>query len=402
MGVTAGPGQHWWSDALNDPWRDPSSDSVIMTTAPAPEPPAPPFDPAPPATLTARTLVVVAVISGLLAGALGGAIGFVAATAARPDPVTLGSTKGAPPAPRNPGSLAAMVPLVMPSVVTVSAPDSRGGNLGSGFVIGEGGYILTNEHVINGAFEQALTVTLSDNTVLAATVVGRDPESDLAVLKVARDNLTAVHVADSDSVAVGDGVFAIGAPLALPGTVTAGIVSALDRTIETRDIGGVQRYYAAIQTDAAVNRGNSGGPLFDYAGRVVGINSVIKSLVEDGTESGNIGIAFAIPINQAIRVSSEIIDTGKARRTVVGAEFDTSLAAGGGAKITTVAAGGPAAAAGLRAGDVVVRIGTHSIDEPHDIIAMVRRYDPGTTVTLLYRRGSATQSANVVLAADAN
>jgi putative serine protease PepD len=402
MGVTAGPGQHWWSDALNDPWRDPTSDTVIMSTAPAPEPPPPPFDQAPPAALTARTLVVVAVVAGLLAGALGGAIGFVAAMAARPDPVTLGSSRSAPPAPRNPGSLAAMVPLVMPSVVTVSAPDARGANLGSGFVIGEAGYILTNEHVINGTTDQALTVTLSDNSTLPATIVGRDPESDLAVLKVARDNLTPVHFADSDSVAVGDGVFAVGAPLALPGTVTAGIVSAVDRTIETRDIGGVQRYYAAIQTDAAVNRGNSGGPLFDYAGRVIGINSVIKSLVEDGVESGNIGIAFAIPINQAVRVSSEIIDTGKARRTVVGAEFDANGGPGGGVRITTVAAGGPAAAAGLRTGDVVTRIGAHSIEEPHDIIAMVRRYDPGTTVTLVYRRGATTQSANVVLAADAN
>jgi putative serine protease PepD len=402
IAVTAGPAQHWWSDALNDPWRDPSSNTVIMTTAPVPAPPPPPFDAAPPATLTARTLVVVAVVTGLLAGALGGAIGFLAATAARPHPVTLGAAGNAPPAPRNPGSLAAMVPLVMPSVVTVSAPDNRGGNLGSGFVIAENGYILTNEHVINGSSDQSLSVTLADNTTLAATVIGRDPESDLAVLKVARENRTPVHFADSDSVVVGDGVFAIGAPLALPGTVTAGIVSAVDRTIETRDLGGVQRYYAAIQTDAAVNRGNSGGPLFDYAGRVIGINSVIKSLVEDGIETGNIGIAFAIPINQAVRVSSEIIDLGKARRTVVGAEFDAYAGPGGGVRITTVAAGGPAAAAGLRTGDVVVRIGTHSTEAPHDLIAMVRRYDPGKTVTLVYRRGAVTQSANVVLAVDAN
>jgi len=401
-GVTGGSGQPWWSDALNDPWRDPGSEAVVVRTAPVAEPPPPPF-PTPAAQgVGMRSLVLVALITGLLAGAMGGALGYVAATS-REKPITLGNSRGdAPPAPFIPGSLPAMVPLVMPSVVTVSAASAHGDSLGSGFIIGESGYILTNEHVIYGVADHGLSVTLSDNTTVAATVVGRDPESDLAVLKVARDGLTPVHFADSDTVKVGDSVFAVGAPLALPGTVTAGVVSALDRTIETRDIGGIQRYYAAIQTDAAVNRGNSGGPLFDYAGRVVGINSVIKSLVDDGGETGNIGIAFAIPINHAVRVASEIIDTGKARRTVVGAEFDTNGGAGAGVKITAVVSGGPAESAGLRAGDVVVRIDTHNVEAPHDLIAMVRRYDPGTTVTLMYRRGSATQAAKVVLAADAN
>jgi len=256
--------------------------------------------------------------------------------------------------------------------------------------------------VINGLGEQGLKVTLSDSSTVSATLVGRDPESDLAVLKVDRANLQPVEFADSDSVAVGDGVIAIGSPLALPGTVTSGIVSALDRTIETRDAGGLQRYYAAIQTDAAVNRGNSGGPLFDLSGRVIGINSVIKSLVEDGVETGNIGIAFAIPINQAARVANEIIGTGKARRTVIGAQVDAYSGPGGGVRITAVDDGGPASAAGLKTGDVVVRLGTHTIEQPHDLIAMVRRYDPGTTVTVLYRRGTATQAASVKLAADAN
>ncbi len=372
-----------------------------MTTAQAPEPPPAPVAAPAPTGFGMRSLVLVAVVSALLAGAIGGALGYVAATS-REQPVTLGNSREAPPAPNIPGSLPDLVPLVMPSVVTISATSSHGDSLGSGFVIGEAGYILTNEHVIYGVADQGLSVTLSDNTTLPASVVGREPESDLAVLKVARENLTPVHLADSNTVKVGDSVFAIGAPLALPGTVTSGIVSALDRTIETSDIGGVQRYYAAIQTDAAVNRGNSGGPLFDYAGRVVGINSVIKSLVDDGTETGNIGIAFAIPINHAVRVATEIIDTGKARRTVVGAELDGNSGRNGGVKITAVVAGGPAEAAGLRAGDVVVRIGTHMVEAPHDLIAMVRRHDPGTTVTLMYRRGSATQVANVVLAADAN
>ena len=290
----------------------------------------------------------------------------------------------------------------MPSVVTVQGTVAQGESIGSGFVITTDGYILTNEHVLAEVADRAVRVTLSDATVLPARVVGRDPESDLAVLKVERSDLRPVQFGDSNTVAVGDGVLAIGAPLALSGTVTAGIVSALDRTIETRDAGGVQRYYAAIQTDAAVNRGNSGGPLFDYAGRVIGINSVIKSLVDQGQDAGNIGIAFAIPINQAGRVAAELIDTGRARRTVIGAELDSSAGSGSGVRLTKVDAGGPAAVAGLQTGDVVVRIGSHPVEEPHDLIALVRRYDPGTVVTLVYRRGSATQTASVTLVADSN
>jgi putative serine protease PepD len=346
-------------------------------------------------------MITIALVAGLLAGSLGGAVAYVAATA-NETPVVLGAGGGAPPAPRTPGSLADLVPQVMPSVVTVTAPTGQGESLGSGFIIAESGYVLTNEHVVFGAPDTAVTVTLSDGTSMAAAVVGRDPESDLAVLKVPRSGLAPVFLGDSDGVAVGDGVFAIGTPLALPGTVTAGVVSALDRTIEARDVGGVHRYYAAIQTDAAVNRGSSGGPLFDYAGRVIGVNSVIKSLVEDGRAAGNIGIAFAIPINQAIRIASEIIDTGRARRTVVGADFAIQDGPGGGVRITTVDDAGPAAAAGMQVGDVVLRFAGHNVEAPVDVIALVRRYQPGETVTIIYRRGGVTQSVSVVLVADAN
>jgi len=392
--------QHWWTVALNDPWRDPDSPAVILAPAPVAPPPPPVPEPQRPLAFTTRTMIAVALIAGLLAGSLGGAIAYVAATATE-TPVVLGAGAGAPPAPRSPGSLADLVPQVMPSVVTVTAPTVQGESLGSGFVIAESGYVLTNEHVVSGASDTAVTVTMSDGTSMAAVVVGRDPESDLAVLKVSRSGLSPVFLGDSDGVVVGDGVFAIGTPLALPGTVTAGVVSALDRTIEARDVGGVHRYYAAIQTDAAVNRGSSGGPLFDYAGRVIGVNSVIKSVVEDGRAAGNIGIAFAIPINQAIRIASEIIDTGRARRTVVGANF-AAQDGGSGVRITTVDDAGPAAAAGMQVGDVVLRLDGHNVEAPGDVIALVRRYQPGATVTIVYSRGGVTQSASVVLVADAN
>lgn len=394
-----GTGSAWWSDALHDPWRDPESPAVVVAKPPEPvPPPAPP--PPTPVVFSPRSVVLVAVLAGLLAGLLGGGVGFLAATA-RQQPVVLGAEGGAPPAPRVPGSLPDIVTRVLPSVVTVTATSGRGESIGSGFVISRDGHILTNEHVVHGAVRGQVTVTLFDGTPVPATVVGRDPESDVAVLQASRNNLSPVFLGNSDRVSVGDGVFAVGTPLALPGTVTSGIVSAVDRTIEAREAGGTSRYYAAIQTDAAVNRGSSGGPLFDFAGRVIGVNSVIKSIVASGQEAGNIGIAFAIPINHAMRVASEIIDTGRARRTVVGAEVNAYDGPGGGVRITSVDASGPAAAAGLRAGDVVTRIDSHPVEQPHDLIAMVRRYDPGKTVTIVYRRGGNTQTATVVLAADA-
>lgn len=402
-GDAAGGGQTWWSDALNDPWRDPDTTALVVSRTPASSPPEP--EPAALPTTGRRGIglvVGVAAVVALLAGALGGALGYYAATQDDDRQVTLGPRAPAPPPLRTSDSLPALIERVMPSVVTVQGPAGRGTSLGSGFVITPDGYILTNEHVVAEVDDDAVRVTLADTTTVAGRVVGRDPESDLAVVKIDRDGLRPVEFADSDGVAVGDGVLAIGSPLALPGTVTAGIVSALDRTLETQDVGGVQRFYAAIQTDAAVNRGNSGGPLFDLNGRVIGVNSVIKSLSEDGQDNGNIGIAFAIPINQAERVASEIIDTGRARRTVIGAQLDQFRGGGGGVRITTVDSGGPAETGGLRVGDVVVRLGSHVIEEPHDLIALVRRFDPGTTVTVTYRRSGETQTTSVTLVADAN
>jgi putative serine protease PepD len=405
--VTAGAGGTgaWWSDARNDPWRDPESNIVIVANTPALPPPPDEPQLAPPGSnrATLRLAGLVALVTGVLAGLLGGAVGYLAATGHADTGVVLGTgAKASPPPPvRQADSLASVVSRVMPSVVTVQGTAPQGESIGSGFVISAEGYLLTNEHVVTDVPDQGLRITLNDSTTLPARVIGRDPESDLAVLKVDRTDLKPVEFADSDAVAVGDTVLAIGSPLALSGTVTAGIVSALDRTIETRDVGGIQRYYAAIQTDAAVNRGNSGGPLFDTAGRVIGINSVIKSLADSGEEAGNIGIAFAIPINQAGRVAAELIDTGKARRTVIGAEFD-GRGAGGGVRLTRIDDGGPAAAGGLRTGDVVLRLGNHLVQQPRDLIALVRRYDPGTVVTIVFRRGTATQSTSVTLVADAN
>jgi len=406
-GATGGAGRAsaWWSDAVNDPWRNPESPAVVVHPSdPTPPPPDPAQEVLPPRADLRRTVVVAALV-GLLAGGLGGAIGFVAATHRAGTPVVLGAphtTGSGGQLPAAAGSTAALVSRVMPSVVTVQGSTGQGASLGSGFVITTNGYVLTNEHVLTGVPDTSVAVTLADGTVLPGRVTGRDPESDLAVVKVDRTDLKPVEFGDSDQVQVGDDVLAIGSPLALQGTVTRGIVSALDRPIATQDAGGVDRYYAAIQTDAAVNRGNSGGPLFDAQGRVIGVNAVIKTAVENTEEAGNIGIAFAIPINQAARVATELIQTGHARRTVIGAQFDTSgRSLGDGVRLNTVDAGGPAAGAGLQAGDVVVRFANHPVLDPTDLIALVRSFAPGTVVPVVYRRGNATDTANVTLVADA-
>jgi putative serine protease PepD len=294
------------------------------------------------------------------------------------------------------------VQRVLPSVVTIKIGTSSGYSLGSGFIVSADGYVVTNDHVVEGA-NGTMSVAFSDGTTASATVVGRDPESDIAVIKVAKSNLVPVALGNSDSIAVGDPVLAFGSPLALVNTVTAGIVSALDRTIQAGDPGGTVRYYAAIQTDAAVNQGNSGGPLVDAAGQVVGMNSVIRSVGSADTEAGNIGLAFAIPINQVRRVSSDIIDTGKARRTVIGAE----VAGGGtgtttsGARLRSVEPAGPAATGGLKAGDVVTKFDGHVLEDGTDLIALVRKYAPGAVVPVEYRRGTQSRTASVTLAADA-
>jgi putative serine protease PepD len=406
MGAQPGAGgSPWWSDALADPWRDPSAPSAVVVTpqtsgAPPLEPPATPVPDGPRRGL--GLIVLVSVITALLAGALGGTLGFVFASRSGVGggPQLGGGGGTAPLTQRAPDSLAGVVKKVLPSVVTIKVHSAGATSLGSGFIVSTDGYAITNDHVVTGSTGPA-EVTFSNGNTASAKVIGSDPESDVAVLKLDAGGLAPVEFGDSDAVQVGDPVLAIGSPLALANTVTYGIVSALDRPIEAGEAGGPTRYYAAIQTDAAVNHGNSGGPLIDAGGRVIGINAVIKSLGSDDQQAGNVGLAFAIPINQAKRLAQDIVDTGKARRTVIGAELETSYRGpNGGVRLQTVEAGGPAANAGLKVGDVLTRIGGAQLQEPGDLIAMVRKYAPGTGVSVEYTRDGAKHNAQVVLAAD--
>jgi putative serine protease PepD len=400
--AASGTRDAWWSDALSDPWRDPTSPAVVYAPASPPAAPEPMEQPPGPPRRGLGMIVLICALVAILAGALGGSLGYVFALRGG---VARGAQLGGatPPelANRAPTSLAGVVKRVLPSVVTIKVRLAGGGSLGSGFVISPDGYVLTNDHVIAGGGNQ-ITATFTDGNAVSARVVGSEAESDIAVLKIDKTGLTPVEFGDSDAVQVGDPVLAIGAPLALSNTVTYGIVSALNRPLVAGESGQAPRYYAAIQTDAAVNQGNSGGPLVDAAGRVIGINSVIKSLAANEETAGNVGLAFAIPINQAKRQAQDIIDLGKARRTVIGAQLDPSYRdPSGGVRLSTVEPDGPAAGAGLRAGDVVLRIGGDPVEEPNDLIALIRKYAPGSVVSVDYIRSGARLAAQVTLAADA-
>ncbi|HEV7826331.1 MAG TPA: trypsin-like peptidase domain-containing protein [Mycobacteriales bacterium] len=305
---------------------------------------------------------------------------------------------------------------IAPSVVTLEvtgtqtgggyfgAPQTRSvADTGSGIVIRADGYILTNNHVVSAANGGAtngggtVTVAFSNGSTARATVVGQDPTSDLAVVKVGgARGLTAATFADSDQVRVGQAVLAVGAPLGLSNTVTEGIVSTLHRPVTTGVRGaGDQAVIDAIQTDAAINPGNSGGALVDLAGHVVGINSAIATT--GGASAGNIGVGFAIPSNDAAHVADQLIATGHATHAQLGVSVgDTG---GSGATVRAVTGGGPAQRAGLRAGDVITKIGDRRVTDADSLVVAIRAHDPGTTVTVAYTRGGQAGTAQVTLTA---
>jgi putative serine protease PepD len=307
---------------------------------------------------------------------------------------------------RPPGSVADIAQRVLPSVVSISAETASGGGTGTGFVIDSAGYILTNNHVIADAADGrgTIEVQLNDGTTLDATIVGRDSSYDLAVLKVNRTGLTALTFGDSDQVAVGDSVIAIGSPLGLSGTVTLGIVSAKDRAVTAGESAGDSSFINAIQTDAAINPGNSGGPLVNSAGAVIGVNSAIATLGSTSltSQSGSIGLGFAIPINQARKTAEQLIKNGKATYPVVGVSVDMQYA-GDGARIAdtsnAILPGGPAAKAGLRAGDLIVKFDGRTITAPEELIVAIRSKNVGDKVVIEYIRAGKTLTASLTLTA---
>ena len=353
-------------------------------------------------------ILITAVMSALVGGLVGGYIGMSSGAGSQSN-YTLGTV---PPAMtnRSPSSVAGIAARVLPSVVMIRVNGVEG--TGSGFII-RGGFIVTNYHVVtlDGQLSHAsLQVVFNGGQSEPAHLVGSDPYSDIAVIKPQRpSHLPALSLGNSGGVEVGDPVIAIGSPLGLAGTVTSGIVSALDRPVQPGASSGLtpQVFYDAIQTDAPINPGNSGGPLVNAQGQVIGVNAAIDTLGGDpatGGQGGSIGLGFAIPINQARLVATELIRTGRAAHSVLGALISTSYR-GSGAQIAlartdgvpAVSPGGPAARAGLRPGDVIIRFDGQQITSATALLDAVRSREPGARVTVAFRRNGATRTVTLTL-----
>jgi putative serine protease PepD len=376
----------------------------------SPLPPAPSTSPEPGRRRGATTLVAIALAAGLLGGGVGASI--TAATDDNGGSNVLSSLN----APAQAGSAKAtaveqVAAKLLPSVVSIeeSAADGSGGE-GTGVILSSDGQILTNNHVVAGAASGgSLTVTFNDGKSVDATIVGRDEKTDLAVIQAKGvSGLTPATLGDSSSLQPGEAVVAIGSPLGLQGTVTSGIVSALDRPVRTGDANAADSANTvidAIQTDAAINPGNSGGPLVNLDGQVVGINSAIASLgAAAGGQSGSIGLGFSIPIDQARRIAKQLVDTGTASHAQLGVSVrDTTGNEGdgsSGAYLASVNGGSAAGDAGLQVGDVVTKVGARRIDSADALIAAIRSYQVGDKVTLTYVRNGRTDQATVTLGSD--
>jgi putative serine protease PepD len=313
-------------------------------------------------------------------------------------------TVSAPPLNADETSVAAVAQELLPSTVQISAEyeGEAGAATGSGFVIDTAGHIITNNHVVEQAAEDdgPIEIVDKDGNRYDATVVGRSPVYDLAVLlcEEAKD-LKPASLGDSLALRVGDPVVAIGSPLGLSSTVTAGIVSALQRPVTTGDSASSSSYINAVQTDAAINPGNSGGPLVNLLGQVVGVNSAIATTGGSitGDDAGNIGVGFAIPMEQVKVTADQILRTGEARYPVIGAKVQTGQRDGSGAEIDEVIDDTPAADAGLEKGDVIVALEGQRVTDGIALIVSIRSHQPGETLTFTVLRDGDEKDFDVVL-----
>ena len=409
-------------------------------------------------------LVAVALVAGLIGGGIGTAVTYAAkdnnssssdtATSSSRSPLNTNNT-----ALSTPGSVTQVSAHVMPSVVDIQVSQGNGsGDEGTGIIYSSDGLIVTNNHVIaaadpsqnTGSSSQngngnpfgggsggnsggsggnsggdnggssggssggsggatTITVTFSDGRTANAHIVGDEPLADLAVIKVdGVSGLTKASFADSKNLQVGQQVVAIGSPLGLTSTVTSGIVSALNRPVETQAENGSTVVLDAVQTDAAINPGNSGGPLVDMGGNVIGINSAIASnsqssggLGGGSSQAGSIGLGFAIPISEALPIVDALAQGKPAQIASLGVaqngQSDTTTRTATGYKVEQVTAGAPADKAGLKAGDVITKIGDRLVYSYQDVAAAVRSHRPGDTVPITYSRNGSTSTVNVTL-----
>jgi S1-C subfamily serine protease len=394
------PDPFWAGGSTRDPWRDPES-SVRLGPPAAGETTVSTGAPPRGALLSARevlfgkrvrpTALALLGVVALLIGAVGGLVGNWAsdvssaliqpgATIAQVDP---GEE-------RPPGSVAGIAARVLPAVVSIEIAFGDQGGTGSGVVIDKDGHILTNNHVVSeaaGVQGATIKAIFQDGTQVPAQLVGRDPKTDLAVLKVNVPNVTVAQLGTSSKLVVGDTVIAIGSPLRLAGTVTEGIVSALHRPVRLSGEGSdTNAVIDAIQTDAAINPGNSGGPLVDSTGAVIGLNTAIST---SGEDSGSIGLGFAIPIDKAREIAQQLIRTGSVKHPDLGLDASTKTNDRlDGAQVQNVHPGSAAAEAGIVEGDVIVKLGDRKVSSAAELEVAVEEHAIGEQVSIqLYRQG---------------
>ena len=400
---------------------------------------------APPPPRRRAGLAAAVLATAVLAGGAAGVGGAAAWQEWGPEPAasgtsTTGATSASPvldaaPAPAaTDGSVQAAAEAVLPSVVKINVAGGGGSGSGSGVILTEDGQILTNHHVVELAAEGGtITVDFADGSHARAEILGLDPLTDTAVIQ-AQDvsGLTPATIGSSDALAVGQDVVAIGSPFGLDATVTSGIVSALDRPVDVgTDSEGNATVYPAVQTDAAINPGNSGGPLVDLAGRVVGINSSIRTTGSStpfgqSSEGGSIGLGFAIPIDEIMpiveqmaagetpthaRLGISVSDVGVGTGSVSGnGAGDGSGGSGSsdgalvvdGAQVRTIGAGSTAGEAGLEEGDIITGIDDTAVTSADSLVATIRSYRPGDEVTVTYERDGEEQTTTLVLDSDAD
>lgn len=353
---------------------------------------------------------VLALVLGVLGGAVGGLAydrlsdsddGLVSGGLSDVDTVSVA------PLPAENGSVVAVARRLLPSTVQIVAEydGQEGGATGSGFVLDRQGHVITNNHVVQEAAKDSgpIEVVDQDGNRYEATVLGRSPVYDLAVLSVPdAKNLVPAALGASQALSVGEEVVAIGSPLGLSSTVTAGIVSALDRPVTTSDSGSESSYINAVQTDAAINPGNSGGPLVNLRGQVVGVNSAIATTGGTvGGQSGNIGVGFAIPIEQVRITADQILSTGEARYPVIGAKVRTGGETDAdGAEVDSVMPNTPASDGGLQEGDVITAIDGQRVADGIALIVAIRTHQPGETVEFTIERDGEEQTLELTLGSE--
>ncbi|MEV6767544.1 trypsin-like peptidase domain-containing protein [Nocardia sp. NPDC051030] len=352
-------------------------------------------------------LIAGAVALALVSGGIGGTVGALATRSDNGSSVTNAlnaPVQGKTVANAPEGSVQAVAQKVLPSVVMIQVAGSKAEGEGSGVVLSSDGLILTNNHVANGAGPNAkMQVAFSDGSTASATLIGADPVSDIAVIKVAgKSGLTPIDLGSSANLQVGESVVAVGSPLGLAGTVTTGIVSSLNRPVSTSGESGSQgAVISAIQTDAAINPGNSGGALVDMSGKLIGINTAIATLGTQeaaGSQSGSIGLGFAIPVDQARRVADQLIKNGKATYAQIGVKVRAQDDVNG-ARVLEVTPDGPAAKAGIPNNAIVTKLDDQVVDSGNALIAAVRSHQPGDKVKLTYtdEQGKNAKTVEVTL-----